>query len=98
VGIFLPAFAFTLVGHTWLEKLISHPGLQTFNTGVTAGVISLIAVTGVDLVRSALVNLPALMIFVASLVLLYRWHAKIAALVVVLGASVLGLLFSVVLR
>jgi chromate transporter len=94
VGIFLPAFAFTLVGHTWLEKLISHPGLHTFNLGVTAGVIGLITVTGVDLVRSALVNLPALMIFGASLVLLYRWHAKIAALVVVLGASVLGLLFS----
>ena len=55
--------------------------------------IGLIAVTGVDLVRSALVNLPALMIFVASLVLLYRWHAKIAALVVVLGAGSWGCFF-----
>ncbi len=92
-GIFLPAFAFTLVGHNWLEKAISNPVLHNFNTGVTAGVIGLIAVTGLDLVRAALVNLPALIIFVASLALLYRWHAKIAALVVVLGASVLGLFF-----
>ncbi len=98
VGIFLPAFAFTLVGHNFLEKLISHPGLHNFNLGVTAGVIGLIAVTSVDLVRAALVNLPALLIFAASLVLLYRWHAKIAALVVVLGAGGLGLLFSVVLK
>ena len=98
VGIFLPAFAFTLVGHTFLEKLISHPGLHNFNLGVTAGVIGLIAVTGLDLVQAALVNLPALIIFAASLVLLYRWHAKIAALVVVLGAGGLGLLFSLVLK
>jgi hypothetical protein len=45
-------------------------------------------------VRAALVNLASLIIFVASLVLLYRWHAKIATLVVVLGAGVLGLDFS----
>jgi chromate transporter len=98
VGIFFPAFAFTLVGHTWLEKLISHPGLHNFNVGVTAGVIGLIAVTGLELVQAALVNLPALGIFAASLVLLYRWHAKIAALVVVLGAGGLGLLFALVLK
>ena len=94
IGIFLPAFAFPLVGHNFLEKMISHPGYHNFNLGVTAGVIGLIAVTGFDLVQAALVNLPALGIFAASLVLLYRWHAKIAARVVVLGASVLGLLFS----
>jgi chromate transporter len=98
VGIFLPAFAFTLVGHGFLEKLISNPALHTFNLGVTAGVMGLIAVTGLDLVRAALVNLPALGIFAASLALLYRWHAKIAALVVVLGAGGLGLLFSWVLK
>jgi chromate transporter len=98
VGIFLPAFAFTLVGHNFLEKLISTPSLHTFNLGVTAGVMGLIAVSGLDLVRAALVNLPALGIFAASLALLYRWHAKIAALVVVLGAGGLGLLFSWVLN
>jgi len=98
VGIFLPAFAFTLAGHGFLEKLISNPALHTFNLGVTAGVMGLIAVTGLELVRAALVNLPALGIFAASLVLLYRWHAKIAALVVVLGAGGLGLLFSWVLK
>jgi chromate transporter len=97
VGIFLPAFAFTLVGHSFLEKLISNPALHNFNTGVTAGVIGLIAVSGIDLVRAALTNLPALGIFAASLVLLYRWHAKIAALVVVLGAGGLGVLFSLIL-
>jgi chromate transporter len=96
VGIFLPAFAFTLVGHNFLEKLISNPLLQNFNLGVTAGVMGLIAISGIDLVRAALVNLPALGIFAASLVLLYLWHAKIAALIAVLGAGGLGLLFSLV--
>jgi chromate transporter len=98
VGIFLPAFAFTLVGHGFLEKMISNPGLHNFNIGVTAGVIGLIAVSGIDLVRAALTNLPALGIFAASLILLYRWHAKIAVLVVVLGAGGLGALFSLILK
>jgi chromate transporter len=98
IGIFLPAFAFTLVGHNFLEKLINHPGLHNFNTGVTAGVIGLIAVSGLELVRAALTNMPALGIFAASLALLYRWHAKIATLVVVLGAGGLGLIFSLILK
>jgi chromate transporter len=68
------------------------------NAEIMAGVIGLIVVTGIELVRTALVNLPALVIYTASLVLLYRWHAKIAALVVMLGARGLGWLFSVVLR
>jgi chromate transporter len=98
VGIFLPAFAFTLVGHNFMEKLISNPVLHNFNMGVTAGVMGLIAVSGIDLVRAALVNLPAMGIFAASLLVLYRWHAKIAALVVVLGAGALGLLFTLILK
>ncbi len=97
-GIFLLAFAITLVGHAYLERLISHPGLHNFNVGVTAGVIGLITVTGLDLAQAALINLPALIIFAASLILLYRWHAKIAAFVVVLGAGGLGLVFSRMLK
>jgi chromate transporter len=36
-GIFLPAFAFTLVGHEYLERLIANPSVHTFLDGVTAG-------------------------------------------------------------
>jgi chromate transporter len=50
-GIFLPAFAFTLIGHDYLERLIANPSVHTFLDGVTAGVVGLITATILVLFR-----------------------------------------------
>ncbi|KPV53322.1 chromate transporter [Kouleothrix aurantiaca] len=91
-GIFLPAFAFTLVGHEYLERLISTPGVHTFLDGVTAGVVGLIAVVALDIARATLTSWQAALIFGLALVAVYLWKAKAAVAGVVLGAGVLGLL------
>ncbi|MBK8645091.1 MAG: chromate efflux transporter [Gemmatimonadetes bacterium] len=44
-GVFLPAFAFTLVGHDQLERIVETPSTHDFLDGVTAGVVGIIAVT-----------------------------------------------------
>ncbi len=93
VGIFFPAFAFTLVGHGLIERLIRHKALHAFLDGVTAGVVGLIAAAAGTLLQSALINLPAVGIFIASILILYRWQAKGATALVVVGAGILGLLF-----
>lgn len=90
VGIFLPAFAFTLVAHDALERLVARPALHTFLSGVTAGVVGLIAVTAVRLARVAIIDGWTLAIFAIALTVLYRWHAKLAILVVVAGAGIAG--------
>ena len=92
VGVFFPAFAFTLLGHNMLEKAIDNQALHTFLEGVTAGVVGLIAATTITLFPEAVSNLPALIIFALSLLVLYRWHAKAAAAVVILGAGLLALI------
>lgn len=92
LGIFLPAFSFTLIGHELLEKLVETPAIHTFLDGVTAGVIGLITVTALGLARVALTSPAAWLIFAASLFLLYRWKAKETVIIVVLGAGLLGLL------
>ncbi len=89
-GIFLPAFSFTLVAHSWLERIVARAGLHTFLTGVTAGVVGLIAVTAVVLGRVAVTDAAALAIGLASLAVLYLWHSKLAVLAVVLGGGTLG--------
>lgn len=68
--IFAPAFAFTLVGHQWFERLIHHRGLHTFLLGVTAAVLGLILVATVPLARAALVDPPRLVLAAAALVAL----------------------------
>lgn len=92
VGIFLPAFAFTLIGYEYLEMLVNNKSLQNFLDGVTAGVVGLIAATTLNLLRTAITSLPALGIFALALSVLYLWKAKFAVAVVVLGAGALGLL------
>lgn len=92
VGIFLPAFAFTLVGYKYLETLVNNKALQTFLDGVTAGVIGLIATTAIGLLRTAITGLPALGIFIAAGFILHWWKAKVAVAIVMMCAGALGLL------
>ena len=91
-GIFLPAFAFTLVGHEYLERLIANPSVHTFLDGVTAGVVGLITATTLVLFRQGITSLPALGIFVLALAAVYLWKAKVAVAGIVLSAGLLGLL------
>jgi chromate transporter len=94
VGIFLPAFSFTLIGHEYLERLIANVAVHSFLDGVTAGVVGLIAATTLVLFRQGVMSMPAALIFVLALVAVYRWKAKAAVAGIVLGAGLLGLLVS----
>jgi chromate transporter len=89
-GLFLPAFAFTMVGHTFFERLIEKRPLHAFLDGVTAGVVGIIAVVTIGLFETAVSSLPTFLIFAVSLVVLFRWKAKIAVAVVMLGAGLCG--------
>jgi chromate transporter len=91
-GIFLPAFAFTLVGHGYLERLIANSSVHTFLDGVTAGVVGLITASTLVLFRQGIASLPALGIFVLALAGVYLWKAKAAVAGIVLSAGLLGLL------
>jgi chromate transporter len=91
-GIFLPAFAITLVGHEYLERLNATPAVHTFLDGVTAGVVGLITATTLVLFRQGIGSLPALGIFVLALAAVYLWKAKAAVARIVFGAGLLGLL------
>jgi len=92
IGIFVPAFGFTLIGHDVVERAVENRALHAFLDGVTAGVVGLIAATALGLLRATLTSLPAWGIFALALLVLYRWKARAAVAGIVLGAGVLGLL------
>lgn len=91
-GIFLPAFAFTLVGHRALEGLVRTPGLHDFLDGVTAGVVGLIVATMARLAPTSVPDLPAAAIAAFALLLLLVWRSKMAIPVAVIASGLLGLL------
>ena len=90
LGIFAPAFAFTLVGHDYMEHLIENQAAHAFLDGVTAGVVGLIGATALGILNETIIGLPAWVIFTLALLTLFRWKAKWAVAVVVLGAGVAG--------
>lgn len=91
VGIFLPAFSFTLLGHNLLERLIQQKPLHAFLDGVTAGVVGLITATALGLFRTAVTDILRFLIFAVALLLLFKWHNRLAVLWIVLGAGAIGL-------
>ncbi|MCG2839928.1 chromate efflux transporter [Sandaracinobacter sp. RS1-74] len=91
-GMFLPAFAFSLLFYERLEAVVDDSRLQHVLAGVAAGVVGLIVVTLISLARSAAEASNniwiSLGIAAASLLLLYHWKHRLVPLAVVgLGAS-----------
>ncbi len=93
IGIFLPAFAFTIFGHKYLERLIENKTIHTFLDGLTAGVIGLIGITTIELLQVGVTSLTSFGIFAVALLVLYLWKSKIAIPVVVICSGMVGLLF-----
>lgn len=92
-GMFLPAFAFSLLFYDRLEAVVEHKRLQLFLAGVAAGVVGLIVVTVIDLARTTAARTPnqiaSLLIFGVALAVMYRWKSKLATPVVLaVGAAV----------
>ena len=91
VGIFAPAFAFTLIGHRQLEHLVHDPRAHAFLDGVAASVVGLIAVTAVRLLPEAIPDVAAGVIFAGALVALVVWKARWNVLGIMLAAGAAGL-------
>jgi chromate transporter len=94
LGIFLPAFAFSLVLGDRLEAIVARPGLHRVLEGVAAGVVGIIAVTALELGVALAQRVPSLpaagVLLVAALVVLYRWPSRLAIPAVMLVAGIAG--------
>jgi chromate transporter len=90
LGMFLPAFAITMLGHGLLERVVNDQRLHALLDGITAAVIGLVAATALQLAVAALTNLPTVLIFGSALAALYLWRAGPAGPVIILGAAAIG--------
>jgi chromate transporter len=90
VGIFLPAFVFVALSAWLVPRMRKSKVFGGFLDGVNVASIALIAWVMVGLGRSAIVDIPTILLFVVSSVLLIRF--KINSCWLILGGAVIGLL------
>lgn len=94
LGIFLPAFAFTLLGHNHLERLIENRALHGALDGISAAVVGLLAITALNIFYNTITGLPQLALFAAALTALYLIKGKWNIPMVILLCGTLGLIVS----
>lgn len=91
-GMFLPAFAFSMVFYERLEQVVEDPRLQTVLTGVAAAVVGIIVVTAYQLGAAAVANTPnpglTAALFLGALITVYVWNSRYCPpLVLAVGAA-----------
>lgn len=93
-GVFLPAFAFSMIFYERLERVMDMAALQALLAGVAAGVVGIIAATTLQLGAVVAVRVPSvwlsLLIFGGALAIVYGWKNKLNAVVIVWLAGVAG--------
>lgn len=89
-GVFLPAFAFTLLGHDAMERWVHRPRVAEFLAGVTAAVVGLIAGTTLALLIGSIRDVSGVLVFCVVLGLLFWSRARWLVPAVLLGAAIFG--------
>jgi chromate transporter len=92
-GIFAPAFAFTMIGHEYVERLVDNTAVHAFLDGVTAGVVGLIAATALGILSQTITGIHAWVIFALALLVLFQSKAKWTIAAIILSAGTYGLIF-----
>ncbi|HRJ65069.1 MAG TPA: chromate efflux transporter, partial [Brevundimonas sp.] len=95
-GVFLPAFAFSLLFYDRLETVLEEPRLHALLEGVAAAVVGLIAATTLQLAVTSAQRIDPLavgaVIFAVALAVLYLWKSRWNVPVCILAAGAAGAL------
>jgi chromate transporter len=93
-GIFLPAFAFSMIFFERLEQIVENPALHRVLDGVAAAVVGIIAATCVQLALATSARAPAvwpvILIFVAALWLVALSKSRWLPPALLLGGAIAG--------
>jgi len=89
LGMFLPAFVYVGATAGFLPQLRKSPVASAFLDGVNAAAVALMAFVGWQFARTSLVNVPAVILAVASALLVFRYKVNSAWLV--LGGAIAGI-------
>jgi chromate transporter len=91
LGVFLPVYLFVVLPAPYFRRNRDQPIVKTFVEGVSAAATGAIAGAAYVLATRALIDLPTVLIALATFAILARW--KISELWLIGAAAILGLLF-----
>ena len=94
VGVFLPAFAFSMIFYERLETVVADERLHRALAGIAAAVVGIIAATSLQLGWATLQRVPsapvAVAIFLAAFAAVWFWKSRYAIAVVLAGCAIVG--------
>ncbi|WP_404418575.1 chromate efflux transporter [Brevundimonas vesicularis] len=94
VGVFLPAFAFSMIFYERLEAVVGDERLHRVLSGVAAAVVGIIAATSIQLGWATLQRVPsvpfAIAIFLGAFAAVWFWKSRYAVALVLTGAAIAG--------
>ncbi|WP_459556999.1 chromate transporter [Lacunimicrobium album] len=94
LGIFFPAFAFTLIGHHQLERLIENRAVHGALEGISAAVVGLLALTALNIFQQVVTGGLQLFLFAFSLAALLLLKSKWTIPAVIISSGLIGYFLS----
>jgi chromate transporter len=89
VGIFLPAFSFTVIGHNFFEGFVHNPLTESFLDGVSAAVIGLLMFTAFQFLAVIESGIDAT-VFLLAFAAIFTYKDKYTQPIVILVAAIAG--------
>jgi chromate transporter len=87
---FIPCYLFTVIPAPYFKKYGKLPGVLAFVDGITAAAIGAITGSVIVIAKRSIIDLPTVLIALATVALLWKFK-KLQEPVVVAGAAILGL-------
>ncbi|MCE3255734.1 MAG: chr [Rickettsiaceae bacterium] len=94
IGIFLPAFSFTLLGHKQLEQLIENKTFHGTLDSISAAVVGMLIVTAFQIFLHAVTTPLQTIIFVIALAALYLWKWRWSNPMIIISCGIFGYFLS----
>ncbi len=93
LGIFLPSFIFVAITNPWIPKIRSSKWAASFLDGVNIAALALMTAVTIELGQASLIDWPAILIAMVSLVMLLRFKLNTTWLIA--GGALAGFAISV---
>jgi chromate transporter len=89
-GVFLPCYLVVILAAPYYRRFAQNPQIKALVSGVTAAAIGAIAGAVIVLGRRAITDVPTVLIFLASLMVVFRFK-KVPEPILILAAGIIGL-------